>query len=59
MEGLFMKKLNKILTILLLLFFIISTTCLAVTTTSKDLKLEIVENNSYVKFCKFIHQKEQ
>lgn len=40
-----MKKLNKILTILLLLFFIISTTCLAVTTTSKDLKLEIVENN--------------
>ena len=40
-----MKKLNKILTIFLLLFFIISTTCLAVTTTSKDLKLEIVENN--------------
>lgn len=40
-----MKKLNKILTIILLLFLIISTTCFAATTTSKDLKLEIVENN--------------
>ena len=40
-----MKKLNKILTIILLLFLVVSTTCFAATTTSKDLKLEIVENN--------------
>ena len=40
-----MKKLNKILTIILLLLLVVSTTCFAATTTSKDLKLEIVENN--------------
>lgn len=40
-----MKKLNKLSIILLSLFLILSTTCLAVSTNSKDLNLEIVENN--------------
>lgn len=40
-----MKKLTKISIMIVSLLLILSTTCLAVSTNSKDLKLEIVENN--------------
>ena len=44
-KGVFMKKLNKIISILFILLFAIYSVSFAATASSEKAKLEIVENN--------------